>query len=480
MGEARSFQERLQAVLENRAQYLQEKSLPLLKNNLRVYQTLFENIYNILIRKSLIHEDPYKYDHRILELSLPPTSSFLESEKQEELSRRLSAFHNQLDFLNGNFSFNLESLSLETIKRILALVQYIQWQGFSGVSSSTNTAVLAEFVGRVRQGGDNISNSILSDSLAQLEAATRQILAQLKDLALFQREAYKLELRRRLAELAPDLLADRPGGPAAGVEALDKAVSRIKPLFLQQLRGRPFYPELVKELLAEESAENREEVEGEILARISPVQEKPAEVRRQASHKSILLEGIRILAAAEAPLSDALRKSFENKVLMENRRQSFGQRIRRWLEKLVRGGPEDWSVELEYRDAATGAQRTEKLDLNLLLGNIQNKAKLFAALGNKMSPAYRRLEAGEEKQLFAFLTKNIHDLNRIHRRLEALGIYFKNEMPQAERGKVKVVKIELAALKNCLIKVNKKKHEYASLKEEEEQMKKMGLSPEPG
>jgi len=53
-------------------------------------------------------------------------------------------------------------------------------------------------------------------------------------------------------------------------------------------------------------------------------------------------------------------------------------------------------------------------------------------------------------------------------------------MPQAERGKVKVVKIELAALKNCLIKVNKKKHEYVSLKEEDEQMKKMGISPEPG
>ena len=49
-----------------------------------------------------------------------------------------------------------------------------------------------------------------------------------------------------------------------------------------------------------------------------------------------------------------------------------------------------------------------------------------------------------------------------------------------QKPKIKGMQIELSALRNTIIAINKKRGDYISLKEEEEQMKKLGMAKNEG
>ena len=89
-----------------------------------------------------------------------------------------------------------------------------------------------------------------------------------------------------------------------------------------------------------------------------------------------------------------------------------------------------------------------------------------------------KLEAMQEEQLISFLEKNIRELQSIHKTLTALDEFYKLNVDRADRDKVKGIKPELATIKNAIIRANSKRHEYSAQKEEEEQLKRLGVSPE--
>jgi hypothetical protein len=66
-------------------------------------------------------------------------------------------------------------------------------------------------------------------------------------------------------------------------------------------------------------------------------------------------------------------------------------------------------------------------------------------------------------------------MQRIVRNLASLDEFFKSTMPVEERSRLKGIKVELTSLKSAVMKANQKKHEYVSQKEEQEQMRKLGI-----
>ena len=147
MSESEGFQAQLEEAVEAKRRFLDENTLPRLKESFRLFQTLFENLYNIMLRKALIQEDPYKYEQKVSELEVPPKGDILDLEKSERLGQRLSAFHAQLEFLNTYCQFSVDFLDLQRVRRITALVQYINWAHVSETSPDATTSVLAETLG---------------------------------------------------------------------------------------------------------------------------------------------------------------------------------------------------------------------------------------------------------------------------------------------------------------------------------------------
>ena len=118
-------------VLSKRQEYLDGSLMPKLKDLFHSYHSAFQSIYNVLLKKGLIHEDPYKYDQKISEVSNPPEGPFLESEKADQLSIRLSTYESQLDFLTNYYQFSTDFLTMNRVKRLVAFVKYIRWDSLS-------------------------------------------------------------------------------------------------------------------------------------------------------------------------------------------------------------------------------------------------------------------------------------------------------------------------------------------------------------
>ena len=59
--------------------------------------------------------------------------------------------------------------------------------------------------------------------------------------------------------------------------------------------------------------------------------------------------------------------------------------------------------------------------------------------------------------------------------LNALDLYFKSSIEGPNKLKIKGMKIDLDALRNTIINVNKKRGEYISTREENEQLKRLGI-----
>jgi hypothetical protein len=72
----------------------------------------------------------------------------------------------------------------------------------------------------------------------------------------------------------------------------------------------------------------------------------------------------------------------------------------------------------------------------------------------------------------------MEELQRFVRRAAALDDFFKSEVGEAEGQRVRGVKAEITTIKGALIKANQKKHEYLSLCEEQEQMRRLGIKGE--
>jgi hypothetical protein len=466
MEEPARYQDALASALEKKASYLEEVCLPDLSNKLRSFQTLFEGLRNILLRKSLVQEDPYQYDLKITEVTVPAKDPLNETDKKEKLSRRLSEYGTQLDFLNHTYQFSLDSLKLEQIKPLVALINYLDWLRLNESAGSSTTGAFAEALTKVRVSGDSLSTSIVNDSVTQIIATVKHLLSVLKEVTAYQRELYKLELRREILPLLPET---PPASPA-------ETVKKFKALFFHLRKGgqqkKVFYPELVEELLAEDDEERGRQLREEALRKLA-VPVRMAKEAAPTDYRSGLLEGIRIMAVSSYHLDAALRVLRENMLVLEMQNHGLLARLRKWL----RGGKSSDSrvLEIGYEDPATSSRRVERLDFTAFVDRAQKRARLFGALANQMSTAHQHLQSAPDEQIYEFLDKNLQELRLLYNRMMGLNGFFRNQRPRDPRKKFKGIKIELSALKNCIVKSNKKLHEYLALKEEEEQMAKLGL-----
>jgi hypothetical protein len=469
MAESEGFQARLEAAVGEKRAHLEETSLPRLKESFRMFQSHFENLYNILLRKALVQEDPYKYEQKVSEVTVPPKGDILDMEKTEQLSRRLSCFHAQLEFLNTYCQFSTEFLNLPRIRRIIGLLQYIDWRHLTETSADPTTAVLAETLGKIRPGSDNVSTGIVSSSLNQMRTLSASILVHLKEILAFQKQNYKLTLRRRLSPFL-----DQAVGRLYAASP-DKAYERVRAVFASSMKGKPLYRDLVTELLQEEYAEQSETLRERCLAALEIVQHEPVEAPKKPDDKIILIEAARLMFPAGGHLRDALGKIVNNQGLVEKSRQGLGGRLRSWLHKAFQNRELETTVETRYFDTRTSTLQTDSFDFQKFVERVRRKSSLFSALSQPDSVAFARLIQASEQQIDEFLEKNLAELQLFHRRLRGLNEYFRQTAPQDPKDQLKGIKIELSGLKNCIIRANRRRYEYAASKEEQLRLRQLGV-----
>jgi hypothetical protein len=469
MEDSTSYADRLEQALEAKTRHLDTVELRQLKDEFKLFQSAFQAIYNVLLKKGLIHEDPYKFEFKVSDVQTPPETPFAESEKLDQMCIRLSQFESYLDFLNNYYEFSVDFLSMGRIKRLISLTKYFAFTNFTDNSPHMNTRYFAEIVSQVRKGTDPLSTGIVNEGITQLDKTSRKVFQILKGLALLHKERYKLQVRRQA--IIP-LKLERDFVVTHGEDATRKIRQKLG----ESGTDSQFYPDLVGEALKEDYSTEGESLRDEILKNLVIAEQKNENKAADRSFKVSLLDGIRTLIGVGFQLEDAIRKLQENQALIDSMDKSFLTKVKRALREMFGKAGEHVVHDVEYLDPVSSERKHESIDFTEFCTSGMKRAQGLVAMVSRNSVSYKRLENSTEEATFKFLSRLIEELQSLHRKLAALNEFFLDTVQDPEfKGKIKNVNIELGSVKNAIIKANQKRHEYMSQKDEQEQLKRLGV-----
>ena len=437
--------------LDKRMKWLATAIIPQLKEALVSYQAQFESVVAMLIRKGLLREDPYNYDQAFADITVPSDETLPEFESSDELSYRLAAFRRQLKLVSTEFALDLASLSLSRLKRLSALIFYVNWLELGDNARSSTTKAFSRLFMKVRVGGDTIASQILKDGEIQIVKLMHQLRGMLADLIAYNRESWKAEVRRTVLP--------RLGG-GEGPRKRDELLLAMRRAFSQVMASKPWYPALAEEMADEETAADGAERKKRVLASLAiPEVELAPVAAPQQDGRETLLEAVRLLSRPHEEITKALS------VLEENEKLLTEQKSRGGLLRMLFGGgggqrkPPERIYRVQYVEAGSTDPRTEPVDLPVFLLESAKKASMLGVLSAGSGPAYRRLEATGDAQLAGFVDRQLTDLLLIHRRMEGLNVVFQARAAQ-EKKTARGIKVELLTIKNSIVKANQRRHEY--------------------
>jgi len=153
------------------------------------------------------------------------------------------------------------------------------------------------------------------------------------------------------------------------------------------------------------------------------------------------------------------------------------QKLKKLFQQMLNKEPDPIIYNVEYLDPVKGIPVREKINYNSFRGDLDRKIRILTPMASR-GVAATKLESMQEEQLVGFLERNIRELQSLHKILGALDDFFKAEVDRMDRDRIKGIKPELATIKNAILRANSKRHEYSAQKEEEEQLKRLGVDPQ--
>lgn len=457
-----------QAVME-RQKMFDSFLLPKMQEEYRISQSAAKTIRTVLIKKGIIHDDPYKYDSKINEIQVPPEDSFTDTERAAVIGRRLSQYEAMLDYMSNYYSFTCDFITTDRVGKLVALNRTFTWEAFSNTSTRVNTKGLADLVYNLRSGNDPLSISIVNDALTQLSKSTQNITKTLKGLTEFHRERYKVAVRKLVM---PGAVID----PDRVLTNMRDTVNEIKRSFAATMKGQPFYNELIEEILKEDYSPDHAVMQQELLARLSVAQADTAKAAKQETLKPVLMDGVRILGGVSPQMDELAVKIAENHHVLKSAERSFFDKLAAVLRKAFNIPEKDEAIQITTVDPITQTGKRESLKVPEFVDELRHRSRIYAGFSIKTSPAYQKIESQEEPEILDLLTRHIAEINVLLKQCAGLDNYFKQNAAPLDRERIRGVKVEISSLRNSLNKANQCRAEYASQLEEQQQLKKLGIT----
>ena len=453
------FLPRLETSLAARGRWLESTRIVPLRDALRTYRSLFETIVGTLVKKGLLREDPYDYDANAKGSLTPSDAPIPEASEADELSIRLSIYRRQLELVVLGFPSTLASSNLVALRRISALLSYLDWEGYGESSRSHTTRALARLTSRVRIGTDTLSARVIIESHSQVDKLIPQIRAQVIELEAWYREAWKADVRLKvLSQIAPGGLGIK-GDPEGELLAFKHA-------FDQHFAEGIWHPELVREIIAEESAEDAQARRQKLLLSLTVPAATVAQDAVPVDRRPELLDAVRGLCRVHEEISIAEAALLSNEHMLETHSLTFFQRLRRWFRKSL-GSIQHRYYEIEVKKTPTSEPMMESIDFLKLAAELRDVAGMLAEVVDETNPEARRIQEKTQEQLCDFLDWQLHHVRRLYRRMEGLNALFQVRAVQERRSPARSIKLELLAIENAIVRTDKVRREISPRKEGE-------------
>ncbi|MFI3257239.1 MAG: hypothetical protein R3Y36_02950 [Spirochaetales bacterium] len=458
------FKTVLYEAAEKKMHWTDSVLLPQLLENYRIYHTLIQNIISMLEKKKLIVPDPYKHDKKITDIAIPSQDDFTENEAANIFGTRFSEYESMLEFLCNYMQFTLEGLTLARIKTLFQLNAYISWSTLFNTTNEKNTRVLSEMLLSVKNGTDTLSTGLLNNMISQAVKIIDCINDDLKTVLDIQKALYKVAVRKNILDNSAFTKKEHNSS-----DAFDE----IKKLFPSLMKRQKFYTDLIQEVVQEEFGSSKERLRKTLLSKFSVEEKQHEEKVNTVDTRELLFKTVRSFSELSAYFDIIVQKLNENHNLLNNVQRSAWDRFVLALRSAFGLSGKTVEYKIKITDSYTQTEKYETIDYDKFISGIMQRSKLFTLLNAKTNPVCQKLEKESNDDVLEFVQKKVSECQSLYITLTGLDAFFKSEVAPADRLKVKGLIMELDGIKNAVIKINKRKAEYVSAADMEEQMRKL-------
>ena len=461
------FTNQLQLALMAKQTWFNAERLQKMLEQFRLLFTCVRNLNEVFVKRSLIQPDPYKLESRISDIGTIETSGFTENEDPIILGKRFSDYEMMLDFICTYFRFSVENIGVNKIKTLLELLNAFDWANLSPNSSKSNTRALAATIQKARQNAPSVTISLLNDSVEKCSKCCKKISSYLTELADFQRELYKGNLRKDLFE-HPDF------NKSKAFSSPDAEMAEIRRLYVKTTGKKTFYSDLVQEIIEEDQGNDRLALRQRLLDKLEIKIEETKKETRAVNPHDLLMSAVFSLGVMSSILGGLYTKLSENFDLLFFTKQTFFAKFVEALKKALGIKEKERECTITVTDPQSGSKTSEHIQVNAFLMQISKLAHIYGGIASKGNE-YNKINAAKEDDALIFLNRQIQENQKLFTTINALDEHFKTHVEVMQRPKVKGLKIDLSSYRNAIISANKKRGEYVSAKEEIEQMQKLGI-----
>lgn len=469
MSDNAEFETTLQVMLNKKQDWFNNTFLQEMLQQYRLVHTCVRNLYDVLVKKSLINQDPYRLDKRISDITVPDTSVFPESDNATQLGSRFSDYETMLDYICTYFRFTVDNITIPTTKKLFDFNASFDWKNLSPNCTQSNTRALATVLNQAKINTPSVLVSMINDCCVKSSEAITTINSMLNELVVFEKELYKGQIRS-------DLFNHPEFNRQKASESAEAELSEIKRLYTKVMGKRAFYNDLISEIISEDHNPDKDKLRANILKRLEikgAVQEKKK--KEAPDPKAMLIEAVCSLGSMAPTLQQIIPKLQNNFDLLFAPKKGFMTFLRVILKQLFKLKDKERICEVPVKDAKTGTETKRKIVVSDLLTDINQRVRIYNGIGNR-GVEFEKIKGSTEEAILSFMNKQISDIQSIFTTVNALDSYFKSAIEITERPKIKGMQIELSALRNSIINANKKRGEYISYKEESIQMRKLGIT----
>ena len=461
------FTNQLQLALMAKQSWFNSERLQTMLEQFRLLHTYVRNLNEVFVKRSLIQPDPYKLETRISDIGTIDTSSFTENEDPIILGKRFSDYEMMLDFISTYFRFSVENMGVNRIKVIMDLLSAFDWANLSSNSSKSNTRALASTIQKARQNAPSVTISLINDSIEKCSKCCKVISSYLSELADFQKELYKGNLRKDLFE-HPDFDKQK------AFSSPDAEMAEIRRLYVKTTGKKAFYTDLVQEIIAEDQGPDRAALRQRLIEKLEiKITETKKETRTVNPH-DLLMSAVFSLGVMGSILGGLYAKLSDNFDLLFLTKKSLFAKFMEALKKALGIKEKPRECTIAVVDQQSGSKSNQHIEVNTLLAQISKLAHIYSGIAAKGNE-YNKINAAKEEDALIFLNRQIQENQKLFTTINALDEHFKSHVEVLQRPKVKGLKIDLSSYRNAIIAANKKRGEYVSAKEEIEQMQKLGI-----
>lgn len=464
----KEFFNQLEIAIAQKQEWFDREQLPALLEAYRLFYTCVKNLNDMLTKKDLIVPDPYKLDKRISDIAITPSTPFSEGETATVLGERLSDFETMLDFICMYFRFTIENITIDKVKKLLELNKVFDWTNLSMNSAHCNTRALAQVINQSRVNSPAVVNSNISDSLEKCSKAVSEIGRMLNELGAFQKELIKERLRKDVL-MHPDFDVQK------AFSSPEDELNEIKRIFPKACGKKAFYIDLANEVVREDQDPNKEQLRQRLFKNLGIPQKEVKQQKKGPEPKEYLIQTIIALNGLSPVIGLMKNKLDDNFELLFTEKKTFFTKLLAALKKAFGVKEKERVCTIPVVDTKTGAKTTSKINVREFLFDLEKKQKIYSSFGVN-GPELAKIKSAPEETILTFLNKQISENQQLFTIINALDEYFKANVEILLRPKVKGLKIDLSSYKNVIVTINKKRGEYISIREETDQMQKLGIT----